>query len=107
MKKYNMTYHASHDRATRIMDILATLGVGEEIATDIDPNTGNLLHLLNNGCIMVTDMADTTLITMWVASVDRARHFFPSKTCPHYVEQMIKNAQRKWKNHRKSFRMED
>ena len=102
MKKYDMTYHASHDRQTRILDILEVLGVGEDVATMFDQVTGNLLHLQNNGVIVVTDKTGKILITMWVASTDRARHFVPEKHLPRYVEQRIKKAQDKWNKYRKA-----
>lgn len=106
MKKYNMTYHASHDRETRIMDILATVGCdADEIASYIDPVTGALLHLLDNGVMFVTDVEDTTLITMWIASTTQAKKFFPGQdNLPRWFFARLSKSQQKWNKHRKSFK---
>lgn len=67
-----MTYHARVERQARIQYIMENIGIGETVATKEKPREGKKELLTDTGIILVTNTAETILITMFIASIDKA-----------------------------------
>ena len=71
MTEMKLTYHARYERADRIAQILAILGIGEKL---IDfPEEDKTYRLMNNGVLFIMDSRTQVVITAYVPSIKKSR----------------------------------
>lgn len=97
MTEMKLTYHAKHERADRIAQILVILGVGEKL---IDfPEEDKVYRLMNNGVLFVMDSKMQVVITAYVPSIKKVAAFYRSigmdHIPPHVYSIVKKNMQNK------------
>lgn len=97
MTEMKLTYHARYERADRIAQILAILGIGEKL---IDfPEADKIYRLMNNGVLFIMDSRTQVVITAYVPSIKKVAAFYRSigiaHIPPHIYNVVKKNMQNK------------
>ena len=97
MTEMKLTYHARYERADRIAQILAILGIGEKL---IDfPEEDKTYRLMNNGVLFIMDSRTQVVITAYVPSIKKVAAFYRSigmaHIPPHIYNVVKKNMQNK------------
>ena len=97
MTEMKLTYHARYERADRIAQILAILGIGEKL---IDfPEADKTYRLMNNGVLFIMDSKTQVVITAYVPSIKKVAAFYRSigmaHIPPHIYNVVKKNMQNK------------
>ncbi len=77
--RWKFSAHALNERADRIAYIATTVGFGTVIARRrIVDERGEVMRLLTDtGVVFVTDLAETTILTMWIADPTQVKSFYP------------------------------
>lgn len=94
MMTINMTYHAKVERIDRLVHIAQTVGFGEEIIlTCINRENNTRECLTETGVIMIKAMHDETLVTAFIANIDKASAMYSSmgRKIPQYIARKIRN----------------
>lgn len=97
MTEMKLTHHARYERADRIAQILAILGIGEKL---IDfPKADKTYRLMNNGVLFIMDSETQVVITAYVPSIKKVAAFYRSigvgHIPPHIYNIVKKNMQNK------------
>lgn len=97
MTEMKLTHHARYERADRIAQIIATLGIGEKL---IDfPEEDRIYRLMNNGVLFIMDSETQVIITAYVPSIKKVAAFYRSigvgHIPPHIYSIVKKNMQNK------------
>lgn len=91
MTEMKLTYHARYERADRIAQILAILGIGEKL---IDfPEADKTYRLMNNGVLFIMDSKTQVVITAYVPSIKKIAAFYRSigmEHIPPYIYNVVK-----------------
>ena len=99
--------HALNERADRITYIATTIGFGEIIARKlVEDERGKVMRLLTDtGVIIVTDLREECILTMWIADPTQVKDFYPDgvrnqavlRLVKKYMEKGYQNEQNKQK----------
>lgn len=99
--------HALNERADRITYIATTIGFGEVIARKVvEDKRGKVVRLLTDtGVIIVTDLREECILTMWIADPTQVKDFYPDgvrnqavlRLVKKYMEKGYQNEQNKQK----------
>lgn len=99
--------HALNERADRIAYIATTIGFGEVIARKVvKDKRGQAVRLLTDtGVIIVTDLREEYILTMWIADPTQVKDFYPDgvrnqavlRLVKKYMEKGYQNEQNKQK----------
>ena len=99
--------HALNERADRIVYIATTIGFGEVIARKVvEDERGKAIRLLTDtGVIIVTDLREERILTMWIANPTQVKDFYPDgvrnqavlRLVKKYMEKGYQNKQNKQK----------
>ena len=91
MTEMKLTYHAKYERADRIAQILAILGIGEKL---IDfPEADKTYRLMNNGVLFIMDSRTQVVITAYVPNIKKVAAFYRSIGVDHippYIYNVVK-----------------
>ena len=91
MTEMKLTHHARYERADRIAQILAILGIGEKL---IDfPEADKTYRLMNNGVLLIMDSKTQVVITAYVPSIKKVAAFYRSIGVDHippYIYNIVK-----------------
>ena len=84
--------HALNERADRITYIATTIGFGEIIARKLVVNErGKVMRLLTDtGVIIVTDIHEECILTMWIANSTQVKDFYPDGVRNQAVLRLVK-----------------
>lgn len=77
--RWKFSAHALNDRSDRIAYIATTVGFGTVIARRkvIDERGAVKRLLTDTGVVLVTDLTETTILTMWIADPTQVKSFYP------------------------------
>lgn len=94
-----MTKHMQMDRIDRYVNIIMTLGLGEEVASFPRANEhGPTIHTITStGIIFVRSVRTQQIITCWVASPSQLYHLYENQKPPIALVNKVK------KNHQKGY----
>lgn len=89
--------HALTERADRIAYIATTVGFGEVIARrEVIDERGAVKRLLTDtGVIIVTDLNETMILTMWIADPAQVKSFYPEEQRNMAVLRLVKKYMQK------------
>lgn len=73
-----MTYHAQVERQERIDYILDHIGIGETVCEYYQEEKGTIARLTTTGVIVVLTPNYKSLVTMYVAGLPEASHYYKS-----------------------------
>ena len=95
--RWRFSAHALNERADRIAYIATTIGFGTVIARrKIADKRGEAMRLLTDtGVVFVTDLAETTILTMWIASPTQVKEFYPTEQKNQAVLRLVKKYMQK------------
>lgn len=84
--------HALNERADRITYIATTIGFGEVIARKVvEDERGKAIRLLTDtGVIIVTDIHEKYILTMWIANPTQVKDFYPDGVRNQAVLRLVK-----------------
>lgn len=84
--------HALNERADRIAYIATTIGFGEVIARkEVVDERGKAIRLLTDtGVIIVTDIHEKYILTMWIANPTQVKDFYPDGVRNQAVLRLVK-----------------
>ena len=84
--------HALNERADRIAYIATTIGFGEVIARKVvEDKRGKAVRLLTDtGVIIVTDIHEKCILTMWIANPTQVKDFYPDGVRNQAVLRLVK-----------------
>lgn len=84
--------HALRERADRIIYIATTIGFGEVIARKVvEDERGKAIRLLTDtGVIIVTDLHEEYILTMWIANPTQVKDFYPDGVRNQAVLRLVK-----------------
>ena len=84
--------HALNERADRIAYIATTIGFGEVIARKVvEDERGKAIRLLTDtGVIIVTDIHEKYILTMWIANPTQVKDFYPDGVRNQAVLRLVK-----------------
>ena len=84
--------HALNERADRITYIATTIGFGEVIARKVvEDKRGKAIRLLTDtGAIIVTDIHEECISTMWIANPTQVKDFYPDGVRNQAVLRLVK-----------------
>ena len=84
--------HALNERADRIAYIATTIGFGEVIARKVvEDERGKAMRLLTDtGVIIVTDLREERILTMWIANPTQVKDFYPDGVRNQAVLRLVK-----------------
>lgn len=94
---WKFSTHALTDRADRIAYIATTVGFGTVIARrKVIDERGEVMRLLTDtGVVFVTDLAETTILTMWIADPMQVKSFYPEGQRNQAVLRLVKKYMQK------------
>ena len=89
--------HALRERADRIIYIATTIGFGEVIARKVvEDERGKAIWLLTDtGVIIVTDLHEECILTMWIADPTQVKDFYPDGVRNQAVLRLVKKYMKK------------
>jgi len=95
--RWKFSAHALNDRADRIAYIATTVGFGTVIARRkvIDERGAVKRLLTDTGVIIVTDLEETTVLTMWIADPTQVKSFYPDGVRNQAVLRLVKKYMQK------------
>ena len=84
--------HALNERADRITYIATTIGFGEVIARKlVVDERGKVMRLLTDtGVVIVTDLREECILTMWIAGTTQVKDFYPDGVRNQAVLRLVK-----------------
>lgn len=84
--------HALNERADRIAYIATTIGFGEVIARKVvEDKRGKAIRLLTDtGVIIVIDLREECILTMWIANPTQVKDFYPDGVRNQAVLRLVK-----------------
>jgi len=95
--RWKFSAHALNERADRIAYIATTVGFGTVIARRmVTDERGKVMRLLTDtGVVFVTDLAETTILTMWIADPTQVKSFYPEGQRNQAVLRLVKKYMQK------------
>lgn len=95
--RWKFSSHALNDRADRIAYIATTVGFGNVIKRRmVTDERGKVMRLLTDtGVVLVTDLAETTILTMWIADPTQVKSFYPEGQRNQAVLRLVKKYMQK------------
>lgn len=95
--RWKFSKHALTERADRIAYIATTVGFGEVIAhREVIDERGAVKRLLTDtGVIIVTDLEETMILTMWIADPAQVKSFYPQEQRNMAVLRLVKKYMQK------------
>lgn len=97
MTEMKLTKHARYERADRIAQIIAIVGIGEKLMDF--PHDGKIVRLMTNGVLFVMDKNTQVVITAYIPNVKKVSALFRSvgytAIPPRIYKTVIQNMQNK------------
>lgn len=89
--------HALNERADRIAYIATTIGFGEVIARKLVVDArGKAMRLLTDtGVIIVTNLEETMILTMWIAGPAQVKEFYVGEVRNQAILRLVKKYKEK------------
>ena len=90
--RWKFSAHILNERADRVAYIATTIGFGTVIARrKVVDERGEVMRLLTDtGVVFVTDLAETTILTMWIADPTQVKSFYPEGQRNQAVLRLVK-----------------